>query len=105
MLSRLYEFLINRPAVARQLGSLLWRFGSFGLFCGLLAHLVHTILSAAASMGAPGQHPDLQSLYPGVPIWWIPESPPGFGVYIALMVSGFTISILAADLQRTMRSL
>jgi hypothetical protein len=104
MIAAIYEFLLNRPNLLRKAGCLLWRCGSFGIFTGLLAKSINVILLVIASLGAPNQQVDYQTLFPGIPVWWVPESVFGLAIYVGMMLAGYSLLTCAAQLQRLLRS-
>ncbi len=102
MLSTFYEYLLNRPAMLRIVGSVLWRIGCFGLLAGALAAAVTAIFGVVASMTG-SVNAGYQQMVPGLPTWWIPESPLGVSFYLTLMLVAFIVNNFARELQRALK--
>jgi hypothetical protein len=102
VLSILLEYLFARPTLVRLVGSLLWRVGCFGLAAGAIAAALNAILNVVTSMGAAADA-RYEQLLPGVPTWWIPESPLGITVYMLVMLGAYLLHALARELHRLQR--
>lgn len=102
MLSRLYELLLNRPALVRQVARLLWQVGCLALLAGVIAAAATAILGVATSTTG-GANVTFHQLVPGLPTWWIPESASGVVFYLAVMFAAYGLNDLATELQRTLR--
>jgi hypothetical protein len=102
MLTTLYGFALNRPSVLRFGASVLWRTGCLGLLAGVVAAAITAILGIATSM-AGGVPASYQQVVPGLPTWWIPESPLGIGIYLTLMLAAYLVNDLARELDRSLK--
>lgn len=102
MLMNFYEYLANRPALLRAMVAVLWRIGCSGLVAGVIAAVVNAILGVVmAKSGGAGA--TLEQLYPGLPTWWIPQSPLGVAFYLGLMLVAYLLNELARELRRLHR--
>jgi hypothetical protein len=102
MIYRLYEYLLNRPSLLRRTARMLWNVGCFGLMAGVLAAALTAILSVVSSFGGSGEA-SYQQLFPGLPTWWVPESPGGVALYLAAMLVGYLLQELSRDVERLLR--
>ena len=99
MLSRLYEYLLNRSAIMRTLATVLWHGGCFGLLAGAMVATANAMLGVVTSMGG-GAEATYQQLFPSLPTWWIPESPIGVAFYVSSMLAAYTLNELARALDQ-----
>jgi hypothetical protein len=102
MIYRLYEYLLNRPSLLRGTARMLWNLGCFGLMAGVLAAALTAILSVVSSFGVSGEA-SYHQLFPGLPTWWVPESPGGVALYLAAMLVGYLLQELSRDVERLLR--
>lgn len=103
MLEELTMLLYRFPALVRELGAALYKVGGFGVIAGAFAQVGK--LAASTAPGMLGEPPvtEIAQLLPGVWTWWIPESFPGFAVYVVIAGIGAALAMAARDAQRQLR--
>ena len=101
MLEHLYLFLVNRPGMLRAAATVLRNVGCAGVLAGVLAAVVNSVLSVVTSVN--NVEANYQSLMPGMPTWWIPESALGVVFYLTLLVGAYMLADLARQLKRLHR--
>lgn len=102
MIYRLYEYLLNHPSLLRGTARMLWSLGCFGLLAGALAAALTAILTGMTSVGGSGEA-SYQQLFPGLPTWWVPQSPAGVVLYLAAMLVGYALQNLSRELEGLLR--
>jgi hypothetical protein len=102
MIYRLYAYLLNRPSLLRGTARVLWNLGCFGLLAGVLAAALTSILAVVTSFGGSGEA-SYQQLFPGLPTWWVPESPGGVAFCLAAMLVGYLLQDLSREVERLQR--
>lgn len=84
MIDRFAGFFLTEPRRLVVLGRVLLNFSGFLVMAGLFGALATTANSFAIGMSAKAKPViELADAFPGIPVWWVPESV--FGYAFALL--------------------
>lgn len=77
-------------------------FGVGGILClaGLWGWVATVAVNAVSQKGPKQVNVSLDTLYPGLPIWWIPESFEGLLFAVILIAVGIHLAILGKKIKR-----
>lgn len=89
-MERLLNYCLNPPTVAMEWGSGLFKLGGFFLFSGLYGSIATTA----------AKKPLLSEMYPGWPLWFVPESALAFVAVGLLMLAGLVLHRLGAKFSK-----
>lgn len=101
MFNEIFLSLISPPIRLKTLGAMLSQLGAAMTIMGLFLQvgLKAVILLQSMSRVSPG-NTSIESILPGLPTWFIPESAEGFAFWVTVAVLGLYCQYLAKEIQR-----
>lgn len=97
------NFLFSQPSRVREIGILIMEIsGGIGII-GLIGRVMTTVvnMSIFTKLAQPEKH--LADVITGIPTFWIPESPEGFGMAGCVFVIGLAIALMGKDIERKLK--
>lgn len=101
MLVHFLAFAMNHPRGVESAGNVTCRVAGSVLASGLLLRALAGVMSSLP--GAQGQVTAAQ-FFPGVPTWWVPESPGGAAAWAFVLGCGVAAMLAGRELRRQMEA-
>ena len=99
------EFVLTKPHRLVKFGRAGFTLTGFVITCGLIARVAIVGVPAIRSIGGGTAKPvTLESMYPTLPTWWIPESALGYAFYGVLAIVFIAIAVAGRRLERYLHS-
>jgi hypothetical protein len=103
MIERLWMQILRFPEATRFLGNALMGVSLTMALFGWRAHKILGLFDRRFGRVGLGAPQSLAEMYPGLPTWWIPESPIGFTLVGLTFIIGVLVSWLGKSALKQMR--
>ena len=104
MMGRILVLLLSEPARLVSLGHAFIRTGGFLLVTGIVGWAATAIISAVTGMATRARPKvALADVMAGLPTWWVPETPMGFGLALCCAAVGFWVLHVGQAYHRALR--
>ncbi len=97
MIDLLWMFMLSQPHRLTSIGRLLYRFAAFQVVAGVVAQIVVSTLRRTQPQIAARWIADV---WPGAPLWWIPETVLGMIAVTTLAAAGLAIAYGGRQFER-----
>lgn len=85
---QVFNFMAGKPGRITGIGSLVGHVGWFFSLAGLFGRFPGMV---GAALDGTNEVKNLSSLYPSLPLWWVPESAPSMLLAILVCIGGASL--------------
>lgn len=105
MVEQIVGYFLTEPKRLRWFGAHLFQIGAFLALAGLISNFFTTAIGVTRSLsGQPASPVMIADFFPGVPLWWVPETLVGASITVVLIVLGLYLAHVGKQIDRFIRS-